>query len=220
MTSHGFTARALLVASLLAAGPLVVVRTVHAQQTAPDLATVLRRIEAARAQLQTLDAEFDQERVMGLFAQTLHAHGRISVQRPDHVRWEIVTPHPGVFTIDGRRVAYTAGGSSAAANQNQIGPLGAVLGDLAAFLGGSLSALGERYTLSVAAADHGAVVLTAVPRDPQVSHVISMVRLRFGSDLRVIERIEMDEPGGDRSTIQMVAPRVNGRPVPLSSAAP
>ncbi len=187
---------------------------------APDLASTLRRIDAARAQLRTLESEFDQERVMGLFAQTLHAHGRLSVQRPDRVRWEILTPHPGVFTIEGSRVAYSAGGSAAAANQSQIGPLGAVLGDLATFLGGSLGALGARYTLSVAAADHGAIVLTAVPTDPQVARVLSSVRLRFGADLRVIERIDMDEPGGDRSTIRLVAPRVNGQPVALSTATP
>ncbi|MEI8259776.1 MAG: hypothetical protein WCJ30_29275, partial [Deltaproteobacteria bacterium] len=84
----------------------------------------------------------------------------------------------------------------------------------------SLGALGARYTLSVAAADHGALVLTAVPRDLQVSRVLASVRLRFGTDLRVIERIDMDEPGGDRSTIRLVAPRVNGQPVALTSATP
>ena len=156
---------------------------------------------------------------MGLFAQTLHAHGRLSVTRPARVRWEVLTPNPGVFTIESGRVAYSAAGSSAAANQNQIGPLGAVLGDLASFLGGSISGLGARYTLSVSASDHGAIVLSAVPRDATVARAVSTVRLRFGPDLRVIERIDIEEPGGDRSTIRVVAPRINGRAVPLSARA-
>jgi outer membrane lipoprotein-sorting protein len=210
-----------MLALCVASSSLLEVRTAAAQQqgtpAAPDLTATIHRIETARGRLETLEAEFDQERVMGLFAQTLRAHGRLRVQRPASVRWEIVTPHPGVFTINGSTVSYSAGGSSAAANQNQIGPLGTVLGDLAAFLGGSLTSLATRYTLTVANADHGALVLTAQPRDPSVARSVSVVRLRFGSDLRVIERIEIEEPGGDRSTIRIISPRVNGQPVALST---
>jgi outer membrane lipoprotein-sorting protein len=176
---------------------------------APSVHDVLQRIEAARQNLQTLEARFDQERQMGLFAQTLHAQGRLVVQRPDRVRWEVTTPTPGVFVVNGSRVAYRAGGSSASANQNQVGPLGAVLGDLASFLGGPLQPLERRYQLSVSSGANGATVLEAHPLTPELRNVVSTVRLQFASDLRVIQSIVMEEPGGDRTRIDVHDVQIN-----------
>jgi outer membrane lipoprotein-sorting protein len=46
----------------------------------------LARIEAARAGVRTLSAEFTQTRAMGLFVQTVRTEGRLAVARPDRVR--------------------------------------------------------------------------------------------------------------------------------------
>ena len=187
---------------------------------APPVAAVLQRIEAARASVRTLEAEFDQERAMGLFAQTLHARGRLVVQRPDRVRWELVAPEPGVFVVAGGRVGYRAGGSAASASQRQVGALGAVLGDLAAFLGGPLQPLLRRYAIEATTGPGGATVLSAAPRDPAVARVVSRVKLEFRPDLRAVEGIDIDEPGGDRTRIRLRGTRINSGRVAPGAFAP
>jgi outer membrane lipoprotein-sorting protein len=178
----------------------------------------LARIEAARARVQTLAADFDQERTMGLFAQTLHAQGHLLVRRPDAVRWETLAP-AGVFVVSAGRVAYRAGASGASASQAQAGPLGAVLADLASFLGGPLRPLRARYRIETSATPTGGLTLVAAPTEPAVARVVSRVTLVFRPDLAAIESIDMDEPGGDRTHIQLRNVRVNA-PVAPSAFAP
>ena len=208
----GFALRTLAFALAISAafGPL---RVAHAQSSpAPlDLASALQRIEAARATLRSLDAEFDQERAMGLFAQTLRSQGRLHVERPARVRWEILAPDPSEFRIEGTRVSYRTATSSAAADPRRLGALGAVLEDLAAFLGGSLALLQPRYTLAVQTLANGRIVLSAIPRDARLARVLESVRLRFAADLRVLELIEIREPGGDHSFIHLRNVRVTQR---------
>ena len=89
------------------------------------------------------------------------------------------------------------------------------------FLGGSLQSLAQqRYTIDVASGPNGSVVLTAVPHDSQIHNVISSVRIQFGSDLRVIEAIDLNEPSGDHTHIAVRGTQINSGHVPADSFAP
>jgi outer membrane lipoprotein-sorting protein len=177
---------------------------------------VLQRIQDARRGVNNVVAEFDQDRVMGLFAQTLHAQGRLMVLAPNNLRWEITAPNPGVFISSAGHVAYSAAGSSGTATNQQVGPLSAVLGHIAVFMGGQLQALTAEYNMTATTQPNGTVAIVAVPRAAAISALVSQVRLVFSANLRVIESIDIQEPGGDRTSIRLRAPQVNS---PLVTAA-
>lgn len=184
------------------------------------LESTLQSLEAARAGVRTLEADFTQERVMGLFSQTLRSRGRLVVQRPDRLRWEVLDPSPAVFVVADGRVGFrTAGGGGASATQAQAGALTAVLADLGAMLGGSLTGLQRRYTLSARAHAGGGTELLAVPTDATVARSLARVRLVFSTDLRSIVEVELEEPGGDRSTVRLANPTVNSGHVDARSFA-
>ncbi len=191
------------------AAVLLALALVPARAAADAVDDELERIEHARAGVRTMTARFDQERVMGLFAQSVHATGVLTVARPDRVRWEIVSPTQGVFTVAGGRVGYRAGGSVASAAQSQVGPLGVVLADLAAFLGGPLRPLRTRYRIVVQRTADGHVDLVATPLDPAIARVVERVALRFRAALDAIVQIDMFEHGGDHSTIRLLAIQLN-----------
>jgi hypothetical protein len=179
-----------------------------------DTRVAFARIEAARRNVRSIEADFDEERSMGL-----HAAGHLVVLAPDKVRWEMTAPARSVFVVDGPRVAYRAGATPA--GRSQLGPLDALQGDVANFLGGALAPLTARYRISASGGDGFAVVLTIVPTDPAVARVLARMTLVFAPDLRSVVRIVLEDHGGDRATIALHGVRVNsGRVSRAQFAAP
>jgi outer membrane lipoprotein-sorting protein len=183
---------------------------------ATPLDDALRRIERARGDVRSMTADFDQDKVLRLFAESVRSQGRLIVQRPDRLRWEVRTPDASLFLLVGTRMRYRLPGARGQVEAGATGALGAVLRDLVGFLAGPLADLRDRYRLSLAGT--GPTVLTAVPAAEPLSRSVRAVRLRFAADERVVEAVTLEEPGGDRSEIRFRNVRLNARIAPSAFA--
>lgn len=65
------------------------------------LEALIERVRAAQDGLETLEAEFVQERSSEFLTATERSSGTFSYQAPDRVRWEYVAPRPISLVIDG-----------------------------------------------------------------------------------------------------------------------
>lgn len=175
--------------------------------SASPLDDALARIEAARAGVRALRADFVQEKVVSLFAETVRSTGKLVVRRPDRLRWQVLAPDESLFVIAGPSVRYRLPGARGNVDVRTAGALGAVLRDLVAFLAGPLGEVRGRYRLALA--EGNPVVLVATPTSRDVARSVRTMRLRFSRDLRVLDGVVLEEPGGDRADIRFTNVRIN-----------
>ncbi len=170
--------------------------TAHADEVADALAEITR----AREGLATLVGAFTQERTIGLLATVVKSEGELTLVRPDRLRWELRPPDAITYWIGPEGLAYASPNGGGSVGKSAAGRFGAVLGDLMTLLGGDLNRLRARYDLAVHRAD-GGMVLDARPRAEEVKKQVKSLTLRLPPDLWAVQRIEIEENGGDRSVI-------------------
>ena len=167
---------------------------------AGDLDAVLADIAKARGALKTLVAPFMQERTIGLLATAVKSEGEMTLVRPDRLRWELKPPDAITYWIGPEGLAYATPSGGGSGGKGAAGRFGAVLGDLLTLLGGDLQKLRARYDLTAERKPSG-VVLGARPTAPEVKKHVKSLSLTTASDLWTVQRIEIEESGGDRSVI-------------------
>ncbi len=179
-----------------ALGVVALGETARADEVSDALADITR----ARAGLQTLVGAFTQERTIGLLATTVKSEGEMTLVRPDRLRWELRPPDAITYWIGPEGLAYVTPNGGSSVGKSAAGRFGAVLTDLMTLLGGDLEKLRARYDLSVQKAD-GGLVFGAQPRAEEVKKHVKSLSLRLPANLWAVQRIEIEETGGDRSVI-------------------
>jgi outer membrane lipoprotein-sorting protein len=191
--------------TLSALGASALTSGVSGAARADDVSNALAEITRARAGLTTLVGAFTQERTIGLLATVVKSEGEMTLVRPDRLRWELRPPDAITYWIGPEGLAYASPSGGGSVGKSAAGRFGAVLSDLMTLLGGDLEALRARYDLSVEKAD-GGLALGARPRADEVKRHVKSLSLRLPADLWAVQRIEIEESGGDRSVI--VFPRM------------
>lgn len=131
------------------------------------LDALLADIAKARKGVKAMKASFTQERKLTLLATSVRSTGQMTFVAPDRLRWELAAPDDVIYWIGPEGLSYRTKSSSATVPQGGAN-VAKALADLRALLGGDLSALKERYTLSGAkgASD---VEVTGAAKDPKAS---------------------------------------------------
>lgn len=167
---------------------------------ADEVSAVLADVAKARAGIRTLVAPFTQERTIGLLATAVKSEGEMTLVRPDRLRWELFPPDAITYWITPEGLAYASPSGGGSVGKAAAGRFGAVLGDLMTLLGGDLAKLRARYDLAAEKKPSG-LVLTAKPTAEDVRKHVKSLTLAVAPDLWTVQRIEIEESGGDRSVI-------------------
>jgi outer membrane lipoprotein-sorting protein len=168
---------------------------------ADEVDSALAEIARARVGLQTLVGAFAQERTIGLLATAVKSEGEMTVVRPDRLRWELHPPDAITYWIGPEGLSYATPSGGASVGKSAAGRFGAVLSDLLTLIGGDLGKLRARYDLSVQKGEGGALTLSARPTAEEVKKHVKSLSLRLAPNLWAVQRIEIEEVGGDRSVI-------------------
>lgn len=169
----------------------------------------LARIGAARASLRTMQAQFEQERTLGLLATKIVSKGELAVVRPDRLRWDILPPDAVTYWVGPAGLAYASPRSQGARDTGSAGPIGSVLQDLLTAIGGNLARLAPRYSIETTAAAEGAVRVSIRPREEAVARVMRALSLVLDRDLVSPKEMTLEESGDDRILVRFRAVRIN-----------
>jgi hypothetical protein len=157
--------------SLLAASAVLL--ATRAARASGSLDDVLARIAKARFPVRTLKGPFTQTRTIGLLSTDVRSVGSLALVRPDRLRWELAAPDAVTFWVGPEGLAYRSqhGRGSMPASSARIA---AALQDLHALLGGDLTRLAERWSLTLLRDDTSGVeieahALTAGPSRPSAA---------------------------------------------------
>jgi outer membrane lipoprotein-sorting protein len=128
-----------------------------------------------------LVASFEQVRRIGLLATDVVSRGKMTLVRPNRLRWELLPPDAMTYWVGPEGLAYASESSRATVDRQTAGPLGDVMNDLLLFLGGDLSTLRTRHDLTATRVDQG-VRIEARPRDKSLQRILRRLELVLAKD--------------------------------------
>ncbi|MGZ3428309.1 MAG: LolA family protein [Polyangia bacterium] len=178
---------------------------------APSLATagalplgdVVKKVDAAKAGVETLSGEFTQKNRVKLFKQELTSKGRLYFKKPRQVRWEYTAPDPSVMTLDGNKATLTTPGAAKQEfNLDKDATMRAIFDQLLTWLGpGSLAAARDDYELATAGTA-AAPVLTMTPKlASAIGKAFTRIELRLDGKTWLMKSILLVEKNGDEKEI-------------------
>jgi len=191
--------RYLLLGAAALGGGLVLGRGAEAG----PLEEALARIEQARAKLRTLQGPFRQTRVIGLLATEVESRGRLTLVRPERLRWELEPPDAVTYWVGPEGFAMATADGVVKVGKAAAGRFGAVLEDLLVLLGGDVRKLRDRYVLEVVKRE-AALSLSARPRadtNAEVAKHVAELRMELGPQLWSVQSTAITERNGDHSLI-------------------
>lgn len=168
--------RTFLLASSSCLAGLIISKPSLAQQ-----ADLLEEVASARKEIQTLVATFEQVRRIELLATDVRSRGKMTLVRPNRLRWELFAPDSMTYWVGPEGLAFSTGSSHGAVDPSSAGPIGNVMNDLLTFFGGDLRSLHSRYELNATRSEER-VQIEARPRDPSLQKVMRKLKVVLAPD--------------------------------------
>jgi len=163
-----------------------------------ELTDFLAEVQAAADQVTSFSSKFTQERHLALFAKPVIFHGRLTIVRPEKLRWEFTDPVPSILVFNGGKGLRCSDQSPPVHFELASDPvMKTVAEQLWLWLGGDYSKIGERYLMEMKGA--GSLVIT--PKEKSIGEYIAAVHIDFNKETKQPTQVDIIEPGGDFTRI-------------------
>ncbi len=163
---------------------------------------LLDAVREASRNTQSLQSEFTQSTMLKLFDAPLVVTGRVTIQKPDKIRWEYLSPEHSGFILNGssgmqwRPSSDDGSRSETLANATALSPLlRAMAGQMLLWLNLDQERLQKDFVITVA--ETGDPRITLVPRDSNMAQYISRIEMVLYPTLVGISRIAITESNGN-----------------------
>jgi len=170
---------------------------------APAVGDLVKKVDAAKAGVETLSGEFTQRNRVKLFKHELTSKGRLFFRKPRQIRWEYISPDPSVMILDGQKAMLTTPGAAPQVfDLDKDATMRAVFDQLLTWLGpGSLAAVRNDYELS-AGGTATAPALTLTPKPASaIGRAFLRIELRLDPKSWLLKSILLVEKNGDEKEI-------------------
>ena len=176
---------------------------------AVELQPLLNELKVAAAQTETIKSRFVQEKNLAIFAEKLLSQGNFVYQKPDRLRWELLSPVASGFVLQGSKgerwnsLSQERGDFSV--DNDPI--MGMIAQQLLAWARVDVDWLQKRYQMEVIATQPISLRLT--PNDQGEAGFIDYLQILFSDDRRHIAEVLMMEQGGDSTLLRFTDVQVN-----------
>ena len=194
LSSSVFLALSILISIFISLEPLPAL----AEESSPSLENFLRRVEQNSASISSFSCDFTQVRHLTIFPKPVKFTGRLSLARPDRLRWEFVEPLASVLVLNGNKgLKCTDAGPVRDFSLDTDPVMRLVAAQLWAWTSGSYRELLGDFKFELLP---GPVLLFS-PRQNGVGSFINKIKVVFDPDFLQPQEVEISEPGGDRTVI-------------------
>lgn len=197
---------------LLIAGPAQAQSSLHTPHSSLHDSNVARQhiVEAAQ-RMKTMQCDFVQTKHTKLLSEASVSKGRLSYRQPDWLCWEYTSPTVHTFKIDGEKVLMSdnRGTREVDIRRNRMYREMARL--MTNIMSGQSLVGDQDFQVSLAAADEKKTewVATLVPRRKEVRRMFASIILRVSSAKWLVRQVELVEPKGDRTIIELNNIKIN-----------
>jgi outer membrane lipoprotein-sorting protein len=174
-----------------------------------DIAPVLAELKQAAADTETLSSQFVQEKHLSIFAEKLLSQGRFIYQKPDQLRWELLTPVASGFILQGKQGqrwnSLSKEKESFSVENDPI--MGMIAQQLLAWARVDLDWLQNRYRMELQTVEP--VSLRLFPLDSGEASFIDYLQILFAADRRHVAEVLMVEQEGDSTLLRFSDVEIN-----------
>ena len=179
---------------------------VSAHAAESEMSQFFQEIQAASAQVQSFSSEFVQEKRLALFAEPVIFHGKLTVVRPDRLRWEFTSPVPSALIFNGKvgmRCNDKAPPTHFDLGSDPI--MRTVAEQLWLWLGGDYSKLHDKYNMTT---QDSSLIIT--PKDQAAAQYVGAITITFNTLTKQPDSVLISEPGGDSTEMRFASYVLNG----------
>ena len=174
-------------------------------------AGVFARISKTVSGVKTLTGSFRQERRLSMLTRPAVSSGRFYCEKPDRLRWELVSPEPSGFLVNGGMAKQWKGkdGPSGAFEAKQNPLIKLIVDQIFAWATADLTWLEGRYGINVVQEDP--IILKLVPLSSKEKKYIDHIRISFEPGTNYVHTVNILEKGGDSTRIEFFDITVNSQ---------
>lgn len=170
--------------------------------------TLVGKIKEASTKITSLTCDFVQKKQVSILNESLISSGQLFFSQGGKLCWQYIKPYAYSFVMNGSKIALRSDGSTnvfdTKSNKmfSQISKLimcgvdGSGIDDVKNF----------DITLKEESKD---VVVTMLPKARDVKKMFSKIMLHFGKDDYYVKKIELFEPSGDKTEIEILNRKTN-----------
>lgn len=156
--------------------------------------------------IQSVQAQFTQEKQMAILAKPLISTGQFFFQAPNSLRWEYFTPLHSVLLQDNGRVRKYVKKDSVFVEEHSMGltAMQMVLQEITGWLDGEIT---DTETFHTKQLEKDRIVLT--PREEGFQKIISRIELELEGQSGLMKSVTIYENEGSSTTMQFSESRLN-----------
>jgi len=198
-------------AILMVVGCLMASLLAKAQErVAPSTEDFLTELQKHLESVKTVQAEFEQEKKLAVFNRTMMIRGEMALDRPKRMMWHVREPVRYSILMEGDTVRQwdedTDRVQTLHVRDNPA--LKAVFSQFQAWFLGDYHALAQAYDVVIVDREPPSLRFSPKP-DSAVQEMVKQVQITMSRDRLSIERIVIEEHGGDSTTIRFLNIRLN-----------
>jgi len=183
----------------------------------PALNVVLSRLESSMAGIKRIKTAFIQEKELAVFKQKIILKGSVYIEKPSRLAWHVYNPVKYVMIMSEDSITQwdedTGRVQKMSLSQNPA--FEAAIGQMRVWFSGSYSPLLKDYEISLLREKPVSLKFTPKPATIAVN-VIKSVTVDFRKDEQYINRIFIEEKGGDTTSLLFVDTHLN---IPVEASA-
>lgn len=178
----------------------------------PATVALLEHIQQTLKKVQTVEADFVQEKHLKILDQPLIIRGHFALQKPDRLIWIVREPVRYAVRIEGEEVRQWDEDTK----RVDVIHLGgdptfkAISDQIQSWFLGDYEALAKSYDVVLLSEKPLMLAFTPKP-DSMVAKLLKRVAVTFADDEQYIDQMVIDEAGGDSTTLKFVRTQVNQR---------
>ncbi len=178
-----------------------------AQQRVSE-AQMRQQINAAAMKMTTMQCDFVQTKRVRMLNDKMVSRGRMYCHQPGKLRWEYTSPYAYTFVLNGSKALVDAGGCRDVVSVSQSKLFKEIARVMMGTLAGKSLSDSNNFTTTIAATSTE-YVATLVPKQKAMKQMFARIVLHFNRRTAAVEKVEMHEPKGDSTIIELKNVKTN-----------
>lgn len=191
---------------------IVFVTTVQAQGmkrvSAKQAQAMVNAIGKAAAGVRTIEASFTQQKTLRMLNDKVVSKGLLRYDRQGRLRWEYTSPYPYLLVVNGTTVQIKQNGRRSSYNVAQSQLYKTIASLMETSLTGKSLRNNKQFAVSMYTAG-GQWIAVLKPKRGQFKKMFRTVTLHFNAAHNLVQKLEIQEQGGDRTVISLYGIRTN-----------
>ncbi|MDR2972783.1 MAG: outer membrane lipoprotein carrier protein LolA [Bacteroidales bacterium] len=169
---------------------------------------MIQNINESSVNLHTLRCDFVQKKTISILADEMVSEGRLFFKQNDKLKWEYIKPYQYEFIINGDKVMLNSGTTKNVININSNKLFKEISNIIVAGINGSGIFDTSKFLFQFKTGTKDNMVILK-PKQKELALMFNEIRLRFNKTDYTVNSVEIEEPNGDITLIEMKNKQIN-----------